>query len=114
MLFEWPCHTLYAVATEAGGAVGVSVDAKFNDFLVGGAMVPAVIMSPVVNSPGPLSNSTAVDSVWGIKGILAILTVSATDPGPLESADQDLILKDGAFVLLFNYLNMMMRGYYCF
>ena len=65
------------------------------------AVEPVVIMSPAANSPGPLSDSPTVDSVCGIKGILALLRVSATGPGPLESADQDLILKDGAFVLLF-------------
>ena len=102
----------YVEAAKGGGAVGV--DAKFNDFLVGGAVEPILIMSAVANSPGPLSDSTAVGSVWGIKGILAILRVSATGPGPLESTDQDLILKDRAFVLLSNCWNMMMRGYYCF
>ena len=50
-------------ATEAGGVVGVSEDAKFNNLLAGGAVTPAFVMSPIVNSPGPLSDNTAVDSV---------------------------------------------------
>ena len=43
--------------------VGVSDDAKFNDLLTGGAMAPVFVMSPIVNNPGPVSASTAVDSV---------------------------------------------------
>ena len=81
---------------------GTGVFLKFRDFLANGALDTGAVTSPDVKSPGAVSCITTDESVSGTNGILAMLIVSADCSIPLESADHEQILREGALDLLLN------------